>query len=92
MENIFGFEAEQVIGIAAGIFTSASMIPQVIKMIQEKKAAQVSIVMILILITGISLWIWYGVLKTDFPIIITNAFSLLVNIVLIILRIKYKDR
>ncbi|MGZ5245711.1 MAG: SemiSWEET transporter [Flavitalea sp.] len=92
MDKIFGFEAEQVIGMAAGILTSASMIPQVIKMIQEKKAAQVSIVMILILMAGISLWIWYGVMKSDYPIIITNAFSLFINIILIILRIKYKDR
>lgn len=92
MDKIFGFEAEQVIGIAAGIFTSASMIPQVVKMVREKKAAQVSILMILTLIAGISLWIWYGILRTDYPIIITNAFSLLINSILIILRIKYKDR
>ena len=92
MDQILGFPADQVIGIIAGIFTSASMLPQVIKIIKEKKAEQVSIVMICVLITGVSLWIWYGVMKEDFPIIITNAFSLLINIVLIILRIKYREK
>jgi MtN3 and saliva related transmembrane protein len=82
---------ENVIGISAGILTAASMVPQVIKMIREKKASQVSIFMILILVTGISLWIWYGILKDDMPIIATNSFSLFVNIVMIICRIKYKD-
>jgi MtN3 and saliva related transmembrane protein len=80
-----------VIGIIAGIFTSASMLPQVIKMFKEKKASQVSIAMIVVLITGVSLWIWYGILKDDFPIIVTNSFSLLINIVMIILRIKYRN-
>ena len=82
---------ENIIGISAGILTAASMVPQVIKMIREKKASQVSIFMMLILVAGISLWIWYGVLKDDMPIIATNSFSLFVNIVMIICRIKYKD-
>jgi MtN3 and saliva related transmembrane protein len=92
MEQILGFPADQVIGITAGIFTSASMLPQVIKIIKEKRAEQVSLVMICVLITGVSLWIWYGVRKQDFPIIITNAFSLLINMILIFLRIKYRDK
>lgn len=81
----------EIIGIGAGTLTAASMIPQVIKMLKEKKASQVSVFMILILISGIVLWIWYGILKDDLPIIVTNSFSLLVNLVMIVLRIKYRD-
>ena len=92
MDQILGFPAEQVIGITAGIFTSASMLPQVIKIIKEKKAEQVSLLMICVLITGVSLWIWYGIMKKDFPIIVTNAFSLLINLILVFLRIKYRDK
>lgn len=87
---ILGFETEQVIGIAAGVLTSLSMLPQVIKTIREKEAAQVSIMMLLVLIAGISLWIWYGLLKDDYPIIITNCFSLLINLTMAGLRIRYR--
>lgn len=80
-----------VIGFVAGVFTAASMLPQVIKMFKEKKASQVSIVMIMVLMIGVSLWIYYGILKDDYPIIITNSFSLLVNLIMIILRIKYRN-
>ena len=80
----------QVIGLAAGVCTSTSLIPQVVKTIKEKKAEDVSLLMLLVLATGIILWIVYGVKKNDLPIIATNAFSLLVNIMMMILGVKYK--
>jgi MtN3 and saliva related transmembrane protein len=81
---------EQYIGIAAGIFTGTSLLPQLIKTIKEKNADGVSVKMLLVLMTGLILWIWYGIRKTDWPIIITNAFSLLVNIAILILMQVYK--
>jgi MtN3 and saliva related transmembrane protein len=80
----------QIIGIIAGIFTATSLLPQAIKIIKEKKADDVSIGMLLFLMVGISLWIYYGILREDLPIIITNAFSLLLNLVTLFLRLKYK--
>ena len=79
-----------IIGLAAGICTATSLLPQVIKTIKEKKAEEVSLVMLFVLAVGISLWIVYGIKKNDLPIIVTNSFSLLVNITMVVLRIKYK--
>ena len=78
-----------IIGIAAGVLTAASMMPQVIKTIKTKKADHVSVLMLLILIGGVILWIIYGSLKRDIPIICTNSFSLLVNLTMLFLRWKY---
>ncbi|HUR11922.1 MAG TPA: SemiSWEET transporter [Flavitalea sp.] len=83
--------SEQWVGIAAGVLTACSMLPQVIKVFKEKKATQVSVLMLIVLISGISLWIWYGLLKEDWPIILTNIFSLLVNLVLLGLRFRYRN-
>ena len=87
-------EAEyiQYIGIGAGILTSASMIPQVIKTYKEKKAEELSLVMILALMGGIGGWIWYGFLREDLPIIVTNCFSFMVNGLLLFFRIKYAGK
>ncbi|HTM92189.1 MAG TPA: SemiSWEET transporter [Flavisolibacter sp.] len=82
----------QVIGLAAGVCTSTSLLPQVVKTIKEKKAEDVSLVMLLVLGTGIILWIVYGIRKNDLPIIATNSFSLLVNITMVVLGIKYKKQ
>jgi MtN3 and saliva related transmembrane protein len=80
----------QTIGIIAGIFTASSLLPQAIKIVKEKKSGDVSIGMLIFLMTGVSLWIYYGYLRDDLPIIITNCFSLLLNIITLFLRIKYK--
>lgn len=79
------------VGIIAGIFTSVSLLPQLIKIIREKKAEAISYFMLIILMIGISGWVYYGYLKSDLPIIITNSFSLLINILIIIFTIKYKQ-
>ncbi|HKH60614.1 MAG TPA: SemiSWEET transporter [Flavitalea sp.] len=87
---ILAVAATKIVGIAAGIFTGSSMLPQLIKIIKEKKASQVSVFMLLILIAGLGLWVWYGFLKEDWPIIVTNLFSLVVNLIMMFLRYKYR--
>jgi MtN3 and saliva related transmembrane protein len=82
-------DTTQIVGIAAGVLTAVSMLPQLIKIVKEKKAEDVSIIMLVILNTGLILWTVYGLMRNDMPIIVTNCFSILVNITLLVLRIKY---
>ncbi len=81
-----------VIGILASIFTSSCLLPQLIKIIREKKAENISLGMLIAMLTGIALWIYYGFLKDDWIIIISNSFSLLINITTTLLSIKYKTK
>ena len=78
------------VGIIAGIFTAASLMPQLIKTFKTKKAEEISLGMLITLICGIAAWICYGILRKDLPIIATNSFSFLSNVILMILRAKYK--
>lgn len=80
------------VGIVAGVFTAVSLLPQLIKLIRNKKAEDISIFFLLILFCGLGLWIWYGVLKEDLPILATNSFSLLINCAMIVLGLKYKNK
>ncbi|RYZ29908.1 MAG: hypothetical protein EOO10_04660 [Chitinophagaceae bacterium] len=80
----------QIVGLFAGICTSSSLLPQLFKTVREKKADDISKWMLFVLLTGVATWVVYGVLREDMPIIITNSFSLLLNIIMIVLRIKYK--
>jgi len=82
---------ENMLGIAAGILTSVSMLPQLIKVLREKNVKDLSWIMILILILGLSLWVWYGFKKDELPIIFSNAFAILVNISLFICYLLYKN-
>jgi MtN3 and saliva related transmembrane protein len=87
-----GLELTEIVGIVAGICTAISLLPQLIKMIKNKKADDISLFYLTILLCGLSLWVWYGFLRDDMPIIVTNSFSLLLNITVIILGIKYKKK
>lgn len=81
---------ETIIGILAGIFTSISMIPQLIKVIKDKEVKNISWSMITVMLIGVTLWVLYGVLKLEWPIILSNVFSFLVNTTLLIFYLIYK--
>jgi MtN3 and saliva related transmembrane protein len=79
-------------GLAAGILTAVSMLPQLVKVFKEKKADQINISAFLILATGIALWVVYGFMIDDLPVILTNMFSFAVNMVMIFASFRYKDK
>lgn len=83
---------ENLLGIIAGVLTSISMIPQLIKVIREKNVEDISLLMLLVLISGLSLWVWYGFVKDELPIILSNTFAVLVNLSLLVCYIKYNKR
>ena len=84
------FISPQVIGLTAGVFTATSLFPQLLKIVKEKKADDISVPMLLILMTGLSFWIYYGTLINDLPLILTNSFSLCFNLLIIFFKWKYK--
>jgi len=83
---------ETLIGIAASTCTAVSLIPQLAKVLKEKKAGNVSLWMLLVLFAGLGLWVYYGILKGDMIIIVSNSFSLIINVLLAVFAIKYKNR
>lgn len=80
----------EIVGLAAGICTSISLLPQLFKLVRHKKAEDISLFYLVILFIGLGLWIWYGVLREDLPIIVTNGFSLVINGIVIVLGVRYK--
>ncbi|HEY8917738.1 MAG TPA: SemiSWEET transporter [Chitinophaga sp.] len=84
-------ELIDIIGFIAGICTATSLVPQLVTTLKQKKAQEVSLFMFIVLLMGNALWIWFGVAKSELPIILTNSFSLLLNIIMLVLKYKYKD-
>lgn len=80
----------QIVGIVASVLSAVSMLPQLIKLIKEKDAENVSIAMILVLLAGLGLWAYYGFLIKDPIIIISNSFSVCINLALLFFTLRYK--
>ncbi|PBQ33635.1 hypothetical protein CNR22_18250 [Sphingobacteriaceae bacterium] len=85
-------DATQIVGILASVFTGIALLPQLIKIIQEKKSGGTSPLMLGSLFIGLVFWVIYGFYKTDLIIIISNGFSLTVNSILCILSIRYHHK
>ena len=80
-----------IIGIAAGILTTAAVIPQIYKAWKTKKVQDVSPGMFIVLLAGLLMWVVYGVMKNDVPIIATNGLALALNGFMLFLMVRYKD-
>lgn len=83
---------ENVIGLVAGVITSASMLPQLIKVLKEKDASYLSLAMICILVIGLCFWVYFGLLIDELPIILSNGFAVLVNTALLVCYFLYKKK
>lgn len=77
-----------VIGALAAIGTTVSFIPQVVQIIKTKNTDGISLGMYIIFTAGISMWLIYGILLVDWPIIAANVVTLMLALSILILKIK----
>jgi MtN3 and saliva related transmembrane protein len=80
----------ELIGYAAAVCTTVAFLPQLLKAWQTRSTADISLVMFLVLVTGIVLWLTYGVLIRDFPLIAANAVTLLLAGAILALKLRHK--
>ena len=84
------FDFQQIIGMAAGTLTTLSFLPQVIRTARTRSARDLSLGMICFFIVGIILWLMYGIMACAWPIILTNAVTVVLASVLLIFIIRYR--
>jgi MtN3 and saliva related transmembrane protein len=79
-----------VLGIAAGALTTVAFVPQVVKAWRTRSTRDVSLGMFLTLCAGILLWLLYGFLVGDLPLILANGVTLGLATTILILKLRYK--
>jgi MtN3 and saliva related transmembrane protein len=79
------------IGLIAGLLTSVAAVPQVIKTWRSRHARDLSIWQPLLLSAGVALWLYYGILIGDTPLILANITPLVCNLLLTIMKIRFSD-
>lgn len=77
------------IGLIAGTLTSIAAIPQVIKTMQTRHVRDISIWQPLLLSFGVALWMMYGILISDLPLIVANVTPLVCNVILTVMKLRY---
>ncbi len=79
------------IGLIAGLLTSIAALPQVVKTWRSRHARDLSIWQPLLLSLGVALWLIYGMLIGDTPLILANITPLICNLLLTVMKLKFSD-
>lgn len=81
----------EILGLAAGTISSITFLPQVIKIWQTKSAKDLSMPMLLLLVLGVSMWLTYGILIKNTPVIYTNSMVLFMTVIMLFFKLKYNQ-
>ena len=79
-----------ILGLVAATLTTSAFLPQMIKTWQSKSAKDVSLGMLITFCIGVFLWLIYGLYIQALPIIIANSLTLIFNLIILWLKIKYE--
>ncbi len=82
-------EAIEYLGLLAGACTSSAVLPQLIKTWRTKQADEISMGMFVIFVAGLIMWLFYGISKSDVPVIAANSLALLLYGLMLIFKIKF---
>jgi MtN3 and saliva related transmembrane protein len=80
----------EILGLIAATLTTAAFVPQVYKTYVHKSTKDISLTMYSVLLTGVLLWVVYGLYIKSLPIVAANTITALLLILMLLMKIKYK--
>jgi len=82
-------ERVTLLGFLAAVCTTAAFLPQALKAWKTRGTRDISLLMYLVFMTGVTLWMIYGILISDYPVTIANAITLLLALVILVAKLKF---
>lgn len=77
----------QWLGYAAATCTTASFLPQALLTLRTRDVSGISLGMYSAFTFGVALWLWYGWRLGEWPIIVANAFTLLLATTILVTKL-----
>ena len=78
------------LGYVAGMVTVASFLPQVVRAWRTRQTRDLSLASLALLITAGSMWILYGALSRDWPVVATNSGMVGLLMLLAAAKVRYR--
>ena len=76
-------------GYFAALLTTLAFLPQLIKTLKTKKAEDVSLITLIMFLTGVLSWIIYGYKISSTPILAANIITFILNLLILIFKIIF---
>jgi len=80
------------IGSVAATLTTIAFVPQAYQSFKTRDLSGISLPMYTTFTLGVALWLIYGLLQHDLPIIAANAITLALSAMILILKMKQKNK
>ena len=81
----------EIIGLVAGSCTTVAFLPQVMKTWKSRSAKDLSLGMFSFFCFGVFLWLVYGIMVKDVPVITANAVTLVLASSLLFFKLRFKE-
>lgn len=81
-----------ILGLVATAFTTSSFVPQVWTTWRSKNVSGISLPTYLIITIGLFLWLVYGALKGDMPLMVANAIMVVLTAAITVMKIAFGKR
>lgn len=76
------------LGYGAAIFTTASFVPQAIKIMISRDTQSISVWMYAMFSTGVALWLIYGLILRSPPIILANSITFVLSSAILVMKLR----
>jgi MtN3 and saliva related transmembrane protein len=73
----------------AATLTTAAFVPQALHIIRYKETKAISLVMYVAFAAGVAMWLLFGVLIGNWPIMISNAITLVLTLAIVAMKLRY---
>lgn len=80
----------QLIGLVAATFTTLSFVPQVVRIWRTRHARDISLPAFSVFATGVFLWLVYGILERDLPLILSNSITFFLAMGVLVLSFVFQ--
>lgn len=81
----------QMLGLVAGALTTIAFLPQVVKTWKSRSAKDLSLSMFSIFTLGVGLWLIYGILDNNVPVIAANLITLMLAATLLVFKFRFRN-
>jgi MtN3 and saliva related transmembrane protein len=79
------------IGTIAAVLTTMAFLPQAWRSWRTRNLSGVSLAMYSLFTLGVFLWLVYGILLGQWPIIVANAITFVLSCSILFLKIRHRD-
>ena len=84
--------ALDLLGLVATCFTTSSFVPQVWRTWKTRDVSGISLPTYVIITVGLALWVVYGWLRGDMPLMVANAVMVVLTGAITVMKLRFEQR